>query len=64
MPCHLDCLQLGFVRRRGIVFESGERDHIFVQVGETHRERVKFGMDFREQNSDVFGIGSKSVLSA
>src|SRR5712692_9247201 len=56
MPRHLDCFQLGFVRLGGIVFEVGERDHVFVEVGETNRERVDFGMDFREQNPDVFRI--------
>src|SRR5260370_29393845 len=56
MPRHLDCFQLGFVRLCGIVFEVGECDHIFVQVGETNRERVDFGMDFREQNPDVVSV--------
>jgi hypothetical protein len=35
---------------------AGERDHIFVQVGETNRERVEFRVGFREQNPDVFRI--------
>src|SRR5271157_3006929 len=56
MPCHLDRFQLGFARLRGVVFEVGERNHIFVQVGETDRERVEFRMNFREQNPDVVRI--------
>src|ERR1019366_2823465 len=56
MPRHLNCFQLGFVRLRGIVLEAGEFDNIFVQVGETNRERVELRMDFRKQNPDVFRI--------
>src|SRR5208337_5541636 len=56
LPRHLDRFQLGFARLGGVVFEAGERDHIFVQVGETDRERVELRMSFREQNPDVVRI--------
>src|SRR5271170_4255506 len=48
VPRHLDCFQLAFVRLRGIIFEVRKRDHIFVQIGETNRERVDLGIGFRE----------------
>jgi len=56
VPSHLNGFQLSFVRLRWVVFKVRKRDHIFVQVGETDRERIKLRMGFREQNPDVFGI--------
>src|ERR1700730_14809662 len=56
VPGHLDRFQLGFVRLRGVVFEVWERDHIFVQVGETDGERVDFRVGFREQNPDIVSV--------
>ena len=56
MPRHLDGFELAFVGSCGIALEIRQFSHVAVQVGEADGERIELGMDFREEDADVFGV--------
>ena len=56
VPRHLDGFELAFVGSCRIAFEIGQFGYVAVQIGEAYGERIELGMDFGEQDADVFGV--------
>src|SRR5271165_1920248 len=56
VPCHLNRFQFPFVRSFGISGEIGEFGDVTMKVSEANGERIEFGVDFRKQDADVFGV--------
>src|SRR5947209_9062016 len=56
LPCHLDRFQLAFTGFLRVVFKIRKLRHVAMQVSDPQRERIGFGVLFREKNSDIVGI--------
>src|SRR5580765_372860 len=56
VPGHLDGFQFPLVGFLRVVLKVGQFDDVLVEVGETDRQRVDFGMRLGQQNADIFGV--------
>src|ERR1039457_805110 len=56
VPSHLDGFELALVGCPRIALKVGQFGHVTMQVGEADGEGIEFGMNFREQDADVFGV--------
>src|SRR5258708_26560815 len=62
MPGHLNRFQLAFVRSLGVAFKIGEFGDVAVQISEAYGERIERGMNFGQQDTDVFGVVPGELL--
>src|ERR1700758_1283925 len=56
VPCHLDGFEFSFVRALWVIVKNRQFDHVAVQVGKAHFERVLCGKLVGECDGKVFSV--------
>jgi hypothetical protein len=56
VPCHLNGLELGFIRGLRIVVEAGKTEDVIAEIGKANREGIQSREFFGERDGDIFGV--------